>query len=1705
MINLTEEEANLFVENGYSKEQVGATVDHYRQQGLSDDKIQEKINQRISEWKQPISDVDNYSKNNTIKPVQQDINPLSNVELKTTAQRLDNPINALFQNLKSQYHSGFQKFQDGYQRIGRNIPKLGEWWFGSQNEADFLKTHNDMNTPTIEELEAQYDNGVINKEQFKQQLDIRTQLDNYKADRQYRNTRNKAVGKGFFEIGTAFVPLGGAKIAGAALAKGAGTLAKNKVLAKYGAEGIQKMGKKIEKRATKALAKKIRSNPLFNIGTHTATGIGEGAVFGGLDYGANKILGIENENNLNQNIRNYALLGGGLGLGLGAIGQGAKSLFKTKLAQDILEDTRNLINRSPKASDITVGLKNFLTSDKVFQNKVDNLSKMENLNNFLNMADFSTEELEILNKASQVDPIGYEKIFNALKYGKSEAKQGQVLNKTQNQQVNKVINKQKPIDEIEGQTINSQKPKEINKQYQKTNIDTNKPIIKNKIKSNVEKIKNIKIPTVIKEIPYENVGNKKIIRLEPGKAEGADSLYKKSYDDIDLTNKLNNEKEIMGEGLNKVNEGEIKEVDNEILENSLNKDERVLQETKYSSSSPEFVYFYNRYIKHSERGKNKLLREEIAKIRRIKGDEGVSRFYDDFKNQIEKDAEFNRAKEIGDKITDQTGSLDVQKLNTIVKNNNIAIKNKKNQNIATLEEKRQAHKNLKKILPSNTKSNNEDISSALYKVFRGCNNNVDLLNKKYSELYSQVQNSPQIGNIKQEMFNTLNAEALKFSQKSGINIKTQTPVKEDSIKANRILDKIKEAIKDDDKSTLDDLLKNNKYLLKNTIKDQKSLNILQEANNYRATKVEDKIVALALENKKDEAQELLNKSAKLLENKYKNFDIKEMYAFENGKRVNKNDTWNKTTSNVDEKYSQWKKRKLELENIIKTGNSEIKVEKKISQENNKKNSYKEVETNDKELREKNVLSKSDKTIKSEENILNVQNKKDIKNYFKTENEKRVYRELVKFSKQDEKDLIDLGIITERQAKNRIKQNTISRNSSGYYFVNPKANPKSTIDINKDYNEAQKKKQGIFGKKTLDGISKKGNAKLFTEANIKKHINVNRTKTISNFVYDNFAEPIINDKVKDGYIAVKKPILNALILKNYSKEWYKTLMAGEKAIDKVFKDKAHNIGWKDLSSRAGNADTQIPKSVFDKLTDESGETIEEWWNRYSKNVRYGRIKGVLKYANAINDILLNGFKRRVLTSSSFFVNNRIGNQIMIAMNSNNPVEYLKSFNAFKFKNNDLPTEIIQNSLLEAVQDINIRKKYTGNNQIDNAINLFNGHLIETKYLKGLQKTAAQSTNVVIGLPNKTFNKISQAVMNFNQKFEDFERKQIFSQIVDKKRKELIKSTAQKMIKDSEVIKHIKNNSEIQALVIKEIEDTLGDYKNFSKAEQKILKRIIPFYSWYRTITRHTIKLAKEKPERFSLLMLELENIKDKQDDKKEYQKLAIKTGITDTRSGKELMINKEHAIPYQTYREDIGTNPYYKTVKEAILGRKDFLNQEITNDRYIKVGYKWNSKKKRYDNAYFDIKKQEFVKNKDGSTKIDEDSKFGALPLNPRFGYVGKTILSNTIAPYLNNGLINGEQISGIFANKRNKAKNQMITFDKNFDASFGGYNDGDIVGFNAKKNKPITRFAGNNYSRNAKIANYFGIGLQNKGELSKREIKELQEKIKKRKVKYKKK
>lgn len=705
------------------------------------------------------------------------------------------------------------------------------------------------------------------------------------------------------------------------------------------------------------------------------------------------------------------------------------------------------------------------------------------------------------------------------------------------------------------------------------------------------------------------------------------------------------------------------------------------------------------------------------------------------------------------------------------------------------------------------------------------------------------------------------------------------------------------------------------------------------------------------------------------------------------------------------------------------------------------------------------------------------------------------------SKHQEQIKIDFDIITQDQATNRLKQQT--KDGEGVYFKQGFGKANDKIDLTRNYNESRENKVGHFGEKALEGLGKRGSTKDILVETKKEEIKLQHLKDSVDFIESEFAKPIpASGKVSEGYVAVNRNLLANAVYGNKSTAWYEMMSKGEKAIKKAFKNEKVAKYWAELAERNSKPDYQLPKQVFNKLFDGSGETVAEYWERYGKD---HTAKAMLKTAGAILDAFNNSFKRGVLTSSSFVFNNRFGNQMMI-MAKTNPVEYIKSFyQGTKLQNKDLPAEIIESSLLEAVDGYKARQTYTGWQPLDNFLNLCGGHTIDTSTLKTMKvakdnglnfkvikgKTipkkmvathnakslGAEALNVCIGLPNKAFNKVCDKLMRVNEAMERYERKQVYGIAMNRVNKDLVKKTGQGMISQEALLEHIKEHPELEETIVKFIEDTLGDYNNFNKFEKKVLKRIVPFYSWYRTITRHTATFAKENPARCAMIFLELERLKEKDKDLKEWQRASIRTGVKDSRSHKELLINKTAQIPYSTFEEFVdesgkgGLSPAIKKPLEAIRGKQFFNDSEITSRRYMKHRKGWGVKAK---DGYLDKKTGEF--------------KEGELPLSPRLNYLSKEVLE-TVYPIMRSPLAKPEATIQGVGNLITKGEYKEP--DKLYDADLGGYNKDDrFIG----KTK---RYAANDTSTTTKMLNrVLGLSLQNKQPLSKAEKEALKEKYK---------
>lgn len=222
---------------------------------------------------------------------------------------------------------------------------------------------------------------------------------------------------------------------------------------------------------------------------------------------------------------------------------------------------------------------------------------------------------------------------------------------------------------------------------------------------------------------------------------------------------------------------------------------------------------------------------------------------------------------------------------------------------------------------------------------------------------------------------------------------------------------------------------------------------------------------------------------------------------------------------------------------------------------------------------------------------------------------------------------------------------------------------------------------------------------------------------------------IDKKVSGEYVNVNKKLLTQAIFLKNSKEWYQTIQEGDKAIEKVFKDKKVAYYYKQLHKTIQQPDCKIPKDVFDMLFDGTGEDAKTYMDRYwnasfEHSTNFGnKLRGVGKTLGGFIDGWNSGWKRNKLATLSFVINNRLGNQLLIAVKAGK--HYLPSLiEAARMKDVEIPNEILEANIGEAFSDF-IKKSpgqatnFSGYN-FDKFFNLIAGVNLKTVGTKPIKK-------------------------------------------------------------------------------------------------------------------------------------------------------------------------------------------------------------------------------------------------------------------------------------------------------------------------------------------------------------------------------------------------
>ena len=231
-------------------------------------------------------------------------NPVSMPPVNVEENKVTTPVTSVQPTNPNESKPGWRS---ATRKAGRGLAralapeKLENWAVGSKEDEAFLKQYNNSNVPTYEQILNDFKANKITKDQVKELSERRNKLDTLTADAEYRNVRNKNIGKGALELGTA------------AIGGGAGTAA---------AKGVYQAGKQGLKQFAKKTA--LESGNLAKIGA------GYGAAQGVIDEDINPLTEAGKQA-LIWGATNAAVAGGGKAIQTGV--NKARTFKQAKLAK----------------------------------------------------------------------------------------------------------------------------------------------------------------------------------------------------------------------------------------------------------------------------------------------------------------------------------------------------------------------------------------------------------------------------------------------------------------------------------------------------------------------------------------------------------------------------------------------------------------------------------------------------------------------------------------------------------------------------------------------------------------------------------------------------------------------------------------------------------------------------------------------------------------------------------------------------------------------------------------------------------------------------------------------------------------------------------------------------------------------------------------------------------------------------------------------------------------------------------------------------------------------------------------------------------------------------------------------------------------------------------------------------------------------------
>ncbi len=338
-----------------------------------------------------------------------------------------------------------------------------------------------------------------------------------------------------------------------------------------------------------------------------------------------------------------------------------------------------------------------------------------------------------------------------------------------------------------------------------------------------------------------------------------------------------------------------------------------------------------------------------------------------------------------------------------------------------------------------------------------------------------------------------------------------------------------------------------------------------------------------------------------------------------------------------------------------------------------------------------------------------------------------------------------------------------------------------------------------------------------------------------------------------------------------------------------------------------------------------------------------------------DTPLQAFKFSVLAlSPRWVVNNTAGNMLLTAMGEVSPGSFAKALQkGFKEL---IPEEVTSGGFLKAEIPGTKRVITPSSGFTERAVGLFTGDTPTEGVLKDIQN--------VVSRPVKAAQKVAGTIYAANTAIEDYFRNVTY---VDK----AVKATREKIAKDvaggvfdtktmldrfldrgkfsdanvQKVLVEMSKDEKFTGRMIEKVDDIMNNYQKMSNTERSIVRRIIPFWSWWKFMQKTFARLPFEHPR--AAQVLEQLSAVGNEFSAQEWKDEGLKIGeVPEWLRGSVKLGSDSEGItslqtrninPLSTVGEVPGLHPLMDVMLERKTGRQSFTGMPFQRPDVVEIG------------------------------------------------------------------------------------------------------------------------------------------------------------------------